>query len=94
MMSTHYRPGRLLAGALLAAVCVATPLRAAITNGDFETGDLTGWSTFLTTFGELDTASVAIFDTDGDSVATNSADSDAGASCKALEAVSGSNHNP
>jgi len=43
-----------------------------VTNGDFETGNLNGWTTFLTANGVLDPA-VALFDTDGDSTATQSA---------------------
>jgi len=43
-----------------------------VTNGDFETGNLNGWATFLTANGVLNPA-VALFDTDGDSTATQSA---------------------
>jgi len=43
-----------------------------VTNGDFETGNLNGWTTFLTANGVLNPA-VALFDTDGDSTATQSA---------------------
>jgi len=42
-------------------------------NGDFETGDLTGWTTFTTTNGTLGSAQVASFDTNGDGTATYSA---------------------
>ena len=42
------------------------------TNGDFETGDLNGWTTFLTSNGVLN-PTVVLFDTDGDTVATESA---------------------
>lgn len=43
-----------------------------LVNGDFETGDLSGWTTFLTPRGEL-SASVVPFDIDNDGTATNSA---------------------
>jgi len=43
-----------------------------LTNGDFETGDFSGWTPFLTTNGVTD-PNVALFDTDGDTVATQSA---------------------
>jgi len=42
------------------------------TNGDFETGDFTGWTQFTTANGITNPA-VVPFDTDGDTVATNSA---------------------
>ena len=43
-----------------------------LTNGDFETGDFSGWAQFLTTNG-VTNPNVALFDTDGDTVATQSA---------------------
>jgi len=44
-----------------------------ITNGDFETGDLSGWETFTTSNGVAN-SSVSIFDTNGDGIGTNSAE--------------------
>ena len=41
-------------------------------NGNFETGDFTDWTVFTTANGILNPA-VVLFDTDGDSTATNSA---------------------
>ncbi|MGD2181950.1 PEP-CTERM sorting domain-containing protein [Lusitaniella coriacea] len=48
---------------------------AGLVNGDFETGDLTGWTTFTTTNGTVGTGfpKVRSFDTDNDGVASNSA---------------------
>ena len=49
-----------------------------LTNGDFETGDFTGWTLFTTANGDLSSTGVpgapqvTPFDTDGDTVATNS----------------------
>lgn len=34
-----------------------------VTNGDFQTGDLTGWTTFTTSSGVIGTPSVVLFDT-------------------------------
>ncbi len=49
--------------------------QAFVTNGDFETGDLTGWTVFATAGGTTGVGlpDVVLFDTDNDSVATNSA---------------------
>lgn len=46
-----------------------------LTNGDFETGDFSGWTQFTTTGGTLGTGfpNVTPFDTNNDAVATNSA---------------------
>jgi hypothetical protein len=56
----------------VASVCLAAPAVAGaagnlVTNGDFETGDLTGWTTFTTPNGTLGTGfpTVAMFDTTG-----------------------------
>ena len=59
--------GRLVAAAaaLFAAVLSAGALAAMVANGDFETGDLTGWTTFTTTDGTVGAAAVASFDTTG-----------------------------
>jgi len=43
-----------------------------VTNGDFETGNLNGWTTFTTANGQIN-ESVCLFDTDGVSGATQSA---------------------
>jgi len=43
-----------------------------VTNGDFETGNLNGWTTFLTANGVIHEG-ICLFDTDGDTVATQSA---------------------
>ncbi len=45
---------------------------ATIINGDFETGDLTGWTTYVTPVG-YSHSSVIPFDTNNDSIKTNSA---------------------
>lgn len=69
---------------ILAAVAVVTlfPVggaQALLVNGDFETGDLTGWTLFTTPNGNLASSGVpgspgvVSFDTDGDSTATSSA---------------------
>ena len=52
-----------------------------IVNGDFETGDLTGWTTFTTAAGTLGTGypNVILFDTNNDSTATYSAQFNVGA---------------
>ena len=57
----------LLPSLLLASAASATPV-----NGDFETGDLTGWQTFATSFGTLGSGfpRVEQFDTDNDGVST------------------------
>lgn len=65
---------KLLATALilgLGTAAQATPL----INGDFEAGNLNGWTTFTTVNGTLGTGfpNVVSFDTNNDSVATNSA---------------------
>lgn len=54
--------------ACVAALAVAAPASAAapVANGDFETGDLTGWTTFLTDNGQISPApAVVLFDTTG-----------------------------
>ena len=48
-----------------------------VTNGDFETGNFDGWTQFLTADGITNPA-VVLFDTDGDTVATLSAQFDVG----------------
>lgn len=49
-----------------------------LTNGDFETGDLSGWSIALDPNGTLGSPGVVLFDTDGDTVDSNSAQFNAG----------------
>jgi hypothetical protein len=67
------RAGPVLAGAIVAVLVGAVPAAAAIvTNGDFETGALTGWTTYTTANGTVGTPGVAVFDTTG-SGATNAA---------------------
>lgn len=64
---------KLLALATVGAVLLASSANAnLITNGDFETGDLTGWSTFTTINGTLGTSGVVPFNTTG-AGASNSA---------------------
>ncbi|PKB79283.1 MAG: hypothetical protein BZY88_14165 [SAR202 cluster bacterium Io17-Chloro-G9] len=60
--------GYLLGGLLYAQVNL-------LTNGDFETGDINGWTQFTTEFGSLGAGypMVGPFDTNGDGTATNSA---------------------
>lgn len=48
-------------------------LLAGLVNGDFETGDLTGWTSFISTNGTLGSSEVVAFDTKGDRVRTQSA---------------------
>jgi hypothetical protein len=64
-----------ITGFLAVAVFAATPAGAvSLTNGDFETGDLTGWTVFTTTNGTNGSGlpNVALFNTTG-SGASNSA---------------------
>src|SRR4051794_15573680 len=49
----------------VAALFVAAAAAAAVVNGDFESGDLTGWTTFTTANGTLGTPAVVSFDTTG-----------------------------
>lgn len=60
--------------ALLSTAHAATPI---ITNGDFETGTLTGWTSFGTLNGYLTSTygsgDVVSFDTDGDGIASQAA---------------------
>jgi len=52
----------IIAVALVALPCSGAPI---LINGDFETGNLNGWTTFVTTNGSLGTPTVTSFDTDG-----------------------------
>ena len=65
----------LLAALALLAVSAGQADANTITNGDFETGDLTGWTTFTTAGGTVGTGypQVVSFDTDNDGNASNSA---------------------
>ncbi len=62
-------PIRTLRGACLAlglaAIMAGGTEAGTIINGDFETGNLTGWNTFTTTNGTIGTPSVAPFDVTG-----------------------------
>jgi hypothetical protein len=54
---------------------IPVPASAGLINGDFETGDLTGWTTFVTLHGGLgsEPPAVVLFDTNGDGIASNAA---------------------
>ena len=72
------RTSRLVLPCLTALVLagVATQANAAaitLTNGDFQTGDLTGWTTFTTPNGTIGTPTIVSFDVDGDAVASDAA---------------------
>ena len=60
---------------VLATFIGAVSAHAGLINGGFETGDLTGWTTFTTANGTLGAAGggVVLFDTNGDGAAGNSA---------------------
>ena len=70
---------RATAGALLLLGASSAAQANLILNGDFETGTFANWTTFTTLEGVIGTPTtpgtpeVALFDTDGDTVATNSA---------------------
>jgi hypothetical protein len=55
----------LLGVTVLATALVAGASAATVANGDFETGDLTGWTTFVTANGTIGSPTVASFDTTG-----------------------------
>lgn len=55
----------LLIGLLALMGPVATASAATVTNGDFESGDLSGWTTFVTANGGIDPDGVSLFDTTG-----------------------------
>lgn len=68
------------AGAAILLLAASSAAHAnLILNGDFETGTFANWTTFTTSEGVIGTSTtpgtpdVALFDTDGDSVATDSA---------------------
>ena len=75
--------GDLLKKSVFLAACVAAlavtlvASAAPVPNGDFETGDLTGWTTFTTTNGTIGTPAVVPFDTTG-SGASNAAEFNVG----------------
>ena len=58
---------KLAISAVSAALAVSSAFGAMITNGDFQTGDLSGWSTFTTANGTVGTGlpSVVSYDTTG-----------------------------
>jgi PEP-CTERM motif len=58
---------------VLATFFVTAPARAGLINGGFESGDLTGWTTFTTGNGTLGSAGVSPFDVSGDGTASDSA---------------------
>ena len=66
---------RILVTVLAAVFGVAASAQAGLINAGFETGDLSGWTTFTTADGTLGGAGVVVvpFDTDGDGVASKSA---------------------
>ena len=66
---------RILVTALAAVLTLAASAQAGLINAGFETGDLSGWTTFTTADGTLGGAGVVVvpFDTDGDGVASKSA---------------------
>jgi hypothetical protein len=59
--------------ALAASFSVPNAEASLVTNGDFETGDFTGWTTFTTINGSLGSTSIVSYDTNNDSVASRSA---------------------
>ena len=65
-----------LGGVLLIAAIPGTS-RAAVNPG-FETGDLTGWSTFVTDNGNIGTPTVTTFDTDGNGQSSYAAELEVG----------------
>lgn len=54
--------------ALVATTMTIGQVDAALINGDFETGDFTGWTVFSEFPGEIGTPAVVSFDTTGDAV--------------------------
>lgn len=62
----------------IALLSVGQAHASLITNGDFETGDFTGWTLFVTQFGGIEAPAVVPFDTNGDLVTTDSARFDVG----------------
>jgi hypothetical protein len=72
---THTRPDfRIFILALALSASFGTAARAnLITNGNLQTGNLTGWTSFATANGTIGAATVTPFDTNGDSIVTQSA---------------------
>jgi hypothetical protein len=60
------------------AATQATAAAITLTNGDFQAGDLTGWTTFTTPNGTIGTPAIVSFDVDGDAVASNAAQFEVG----------------
>lgn len=70
---TRLRQSALLKGLVVAFACATAASAASVVIGDFETGTLTGWTTFTTTTGTIGTPAVVPFDTNGNATASNAA---------------------
>lgn len=57
-MKTQVQSAKFLVGALLAASALAAQAAPVLVNGDFETGDLTGWTTYTNVGGVIGTPAV------------------------------------
>lgn len=78
LIKSRFVPIVVMATLILIALGFVPPANATLlTNGDFETGDFTGWTTFTTASGTIGGAfglpDVVSFDTDGDSISSLSA---------------------
>lgn len=61
-MKTQAQSAKFLAGALLAASALAAQAAPILVNGDFETGDLSGWTTYTNVGGVIGTPAVVSAD--------------------------------